>query len=53
MCSDLILMFSEMKRVTVKFLGTKYRVHWGFLILRVLGCIVTVSFGVDLVLWLL
>jgi hypothetical protein len=33
--------------------GQKYHVHWGDLILRVQGCVVTVWFGVYLVLWLL
>jgi hypothetical protein len=32
--------------------GQKYRVHKGDLILRLLDCIVTISFGVYLVLWL-
>jgi hypothetical protein len=36
----------------VKFLGTKNRDHDGELILRVLDCIVTILFGVYLVLWL-
>ena len=30
----------------------KYRVQKGDLILRVFGCVVTISFGVYLVLWL-
>ena len=34
----------------MKFLGTNYHVHYGYLILRVLDCIVTVLFGVYLVL---
>jgi len=36
----------------VKVLGKKYYVHESDLILRVLDCIVTISFGVYLVLWL-
>jgi len=33
----------------VKFLGAKVPLHWCDLILRVLDCIVTISFGVYLV----
>ena len=36
----------------MKFLGTNYHAHYSDLILRVLECIVTISFGVYLVLWL-
>jgi len=32
--------------------GQKYRVHYGDFILSVLACIVNISFGVCLVLWL-
>jgi len=40
---------SEVKRSTLKLLGTKYHVHYGDLILRALECIVTISFGVYLI----
>ena len=33
-------------------MGEKYRVHYGDLIVSVLDCIVTILFGVYLVLWL-
>ena len=44
--------YGEDLGVTVKFLGTKVTCTKFDLILRVIDCTVTISFGVCLVLWL-
>ena len=36
-----------------KFLWKKYHVHYGVFVLRVIDCVVTISFDTYLVMWLL